>query len=71
MCNIATTRTKFWDIEQNRFALEEAPPWLTVEAETGVLSGTPPAAGTFPVKLVVTNQFEGRAEQQFEVTVAP
>lgn len=62
---------KFWDLEQNRFALEEAPPWLTVGAETGVLSGTPPAAGTFPVKLVVTNQFEGRAEQQFEVTVAP
>lgn len=62
---------KFWDIEENRFALEGAPAWLTVDAETGILSGTPPAAGTFPVKLVVTNQFGGRAEQQFELVVAP
>lgn len=62
---------QFWDIEQNRFALEEAPAWLTVDPETGVLSGTPPAAGTFPVTLVVTNQFDGLAEQRFELVVAP
>ncbi len=63
-------RNQFWDIEQNAFALEEGPDWLSIEAETGVLSGTPPAAGTFPVKIAVTNQFEGRAEQAFELTVA-
>lgn len=60
---------RFWDEETNAFALEEGPEWLEMDAETGVLSGTPPAAGTFPVRIAVTNQFEGRDEQAFELTV--
>ncbi len=59
----------FWDEEKNTFALVEGPAWLAIDAETGALSGTPAAAGAFPVKIAVTNQFDGSAEQAFELTV--
>jgi len=63
---------QFWDIEANRFALEEGPDWLSINEETGVLSGTPGAgaAGPVTVTVVVTNQFDGRAEQEFVLNVA-
>lgn len=60
---------RFWDIEENAFELVEGPEWLSIDAESGLLSGTPPEAGTFRVGIAVTNQFEGRAEQAFELTV--
>ena len=37
--------TAFWDIEKPKFALEKGPTWLKVDPATGVLSGTPEAAG--------------------------
>ena len=37
--------TAFWDIEKPKFALEQGPKWLKVDPATGVLSGTPDAAG--------------------------
>jgi len=58
----------FWDEEQNTFALVEGPAWLAIDAETGALTGTPAAAGAFPVKIAVTNQFGGSDEQAFELT---
>ncbi|MGI5818336.1 MAG: putative Ig domain-containing protein [Armatimonadota bacterium] len=60
---------RFWDTEENVFELVEGPEWLTIDAETGVLSGTPPAAGAVAVRIAVTNQFDGRAEQAFELAV--
>ncbi len=64
---------QFWDIEQNTWALAEGPQWLSIDAETGVLTGTPAAgdAGTVTVTIAVTNQFEGHADQQYDLTVAP
>ncbi|MFW5869041.1 MAG: Ig domain-containing protein [Armatimonadota bacterium] len=61
---------KFWDIEALAWEIVEGPEWLGMDAETGLLSGTPPAAGTFEVTIAVTTQFDGRAEQAFEVAVA-
>ena len=63
---------QFWDIEQNQFALVEGPAWLQMEEATGVLSGTPAVGDVGParVRIAVTNQFEGHAEQDFELTVA-
>ncbi len=63
---------QFWDVEENTFALAEGPQWLTIDPKTGVLSGTPAAgdAGKVTVRVEVTNQFEGKADQQFELTVA-
>ncbi|MGD9496789.1 MAG: putative Ig domain-containing protein [Armatimonadota bacterium] len=64
-------RYGWFDIEENRFALSQGPDWLSIDAETGLLSGVPPAGavGTTPVTVVVTNQFDGRAQQHFELTV--
>jgi hypothetical protein len=50
----------FWDIEKLRFALAKGPGWLTVDADTGVLSGTPPAAGAFEIEVTATLDREVR-----------
>jgi hypothetical protein len=44
----------FWDIEQPRFAIVEGPAWLKVDPATGLLSGTPDAAGKIDVAVIVT-----------------
>ncbi len=43
----------FWDIEQPKYALT-GPSWLKLDAATGVLSGTPDAAGKFEVEVTAT-----------------
>jgi len=44
----------FWDIEKPKFVLSEGPKWLKIDAATGLLSGTPDAAGKFEVTVSVT-----------------
>ncbi|PIY52493.1 MAG: hypothetical protein COZ06_02920 [Armatimonadetes bacterium CG_4_10_14_3_um_filter_66_18] len=62
---------KLWDSEENTFKLVAGPKWLTLDGKAGVLSGTPQAgdAGEARVKVEVTNQFGGRAEQEFALAV--
>mgnify|MGYP000879543566 CR=1 FL=1 len=62
---------QFWDVERNTYALATGPQWLTIDAETGVLSGTPGVAdkGKAPVRIEVTNQFEAKASQEFQLQV--
>jgi hypothetical protein len=51
----------YWDIERPRFVLERGPRWLTVDAATGLLSGTPDQSGAAEVVVAVTLEREGRA----------
>ena len=50
----------FWDIEKPKYALEKGPNWLKLDAATGVLSGTPDAAGKFDVAITATIDREVR-----------
>ncbi|HWB11587.1 MAG TPA: hypothetical protein VG826_20315 [Pirellulales bacterium] len=44
----------FWDVEQLRFEIERGPKWLAIDAQTGLLSGTPDRAGRSEVVVHVT-----------------
>ena len=44
----------FWDIEKVKFAIEQGPAWLKIDSTTGLLSGTPDAAGKVDVAVTVT-----------------
>ncbi len=50
----------FWELERPKFAMVKAPEWLSIDAATGLLSGTPPAAGTFDVEVSATIDREVR-----------
>jgi hypothetical protein len=50
----------FWDIERPAFTLTEGPGWLAIDAATGLMSGTPDAAGTFGVAVTVSIDREVR-----------
>jgi hypothetical protein len=58
---------KFWDIEDLTWELMDGPEWLEIDADTGVVTGTPPAAGTFDVTISVSTQFDDSAEQTFQL----
>src|SRR2546423_1567881 len=44
----------YFQIEHPQFALEKGPAWLRIDPATGVLSGTPEAAGPAEVAVTVT-----------------
>ena len=46
--------TNFWDVEKPKFVLEKGPNWLKLDPTTGILSGTPDAAGKAEVQVTVT-----------------
>lgn len=52
--------TNFWDVERPRFSIERGPAWLTIDKQTGRLSGTPDAAGKSDVMISVTLERELR-----------
>jgi D-amino peptidase len=44
----------YFDVEKPRFALEQGPAWLEIDASTGMLRGTPDAAGKAEVVVTAT-----------------
>lgn len=62
-------RPAYWAAEALEYSLVEAPPWLTMDAAAGVLRGTPPAAGAFPVAWRVRTDRGGEAVQRFVLRV--
>ncbi len=57
----------FWEVEHPVYALAGGPDWLTIDAESGALTGTPPDAGEFAA--TVTASIEGVGEDAMEITV--
>jgi hypothetical protein len=52
--------SNFWDIEKLQFSLTKGPDWLKIDGATGLLTGTPPAAGAFEVEVAVALEREVR-----------
>jgi hypothetical protein len=50
----------YWDLEAPRFSLVQGPPWLKIDARTGVLSGTPNLPGKVVVAVTATIDREVR-----------
>jgi uncharacterized protein (TIGR03437 family) len=50
---------------------QQLPPWLSVDASSGFLSGTPPAAGTFPFTIQVNDSAQSTLTKALSVVVAP
>ena len=50
----------YFDVEKPKFALAQGPAWLKIDEATGVLSGTPDAAGKVEVAVAATMDREVR-----------
>ena len=50
----------FWDVEKPRYAILRGPKWLSITEATGMLSGTPDAAGKADVTVAATVEREVR-----------
>jgi len=46
-----------------------APAWLTIDASTGVVTGTPPITGDFSIKIERTNSLGDLVSQSFSISV--
>lgn len=46
-----------------------APAWLTIDASTGVVTGTPPSTGDFSIKIERTNSLGDLVSQSFSISV--
>lgn len=53
------------------FGLDDAPEWMTVDAVTGAVSGTPSAAGVFTVTVLAVNSFGDSGTATVTVTIEP
>lgn len=61
----------FWDIEHPVYSLEGAPEWLSLDAQTGEISGTPPTAGQFTMTVRARIDGVGEDAVQFTLHVVP
>ena len=63
---------KYWDIENYTFSLLSAPEWLSIDRETGRLTGVPSAddVGAWKIVISATNQFGVNALHSYEIVVA-
>jgi hypothetical protein len=50
----------YWDVEAPRFALQQGPPWLKIDVNTGLLSGVPDRPGRAGVVVTATIDREVR-----------
>jgi hypothetical protein len=57
--------------EPVRYRLVDGPAWLSVDENTGVVSGTPPAPGEYPVSLLAYDLAGETARQEWVLHVLP
>jgi hypothetical protein len=50
----------YWDVETARFALQQGPDWLKMDANTGLLSGVPDSPGKVAIVVTATIDREVR-----------
>lgn len=62
---------RFWDEEEPQWRLVPAPDWLSIDDTSGVVRGTPTAAGNFEVVVRVEMPDVGEATQSYSLQVAP
>lgn len=55
----------FWNEEKPEWSLPEAPEWLTVDAASSLVRGTPPAPGEYRVTIRAAIADRGAQEQTF------
>ena len=51
------------------YKLVTGPSWLKIEVNTGLLTGTPPAAGEFPVEIEAHDETGETATQKFTLSI--
>jgi len=51
----------YWDLETPRFALQQGPAWLKIDASTGLLSGVPERSGKVAIIVTATIDREVRS----------
>ncbi len=51
----------YWDLETPRFAIQEGPAWLKIDASTGLVSGVPDRAGKVAIVVTATIDREVRS----------
>ena len=61
----------FWETEELSYSVRNEPPWLKLDARTGMLTGTPDVPGKHRIELEVQTQFGGSAVQPLDLVVAP
>lgn len=61
----------FWDREELAFAAVRLPEGLSLDAKTGLISGTPPKPGTFDVEVKVSDQHARTRAVAYKLTVVP
>jgi hypothetical protein len=61
----------FWDVEKPRFELLRGPAWLTMDRDTGVLSGTAPADFKSAVEVAVSADLPGVGTHQRTFSIQP
>ena len=71
--NVKKYAYRFWHTEENSFKLADGSDWLTMDEQTGVLSGIPKSGdvGKASVTVRVAVQSGQHDDQRFDVTVHP
>lgn len=68
--SLPRSRTAYWNTHTPEFSLVEGPAWLTMDATSGKLHGTPTTAGTYPIRIqAAIKDVKETSTQTFQLVV--